>query len=160
MHINTEGDWRPFSQLHHEPCKRRKMNSALWCSISHLISYSRAVDGWYLPYARDFQYPEVEFREAALSYRMIMYIQGKKGRIAALKIEMYLWWESTCQCNSQEKNFEALILRNCACQQGNYFPKDTSVWLWGMKGQKGTGNFHLIWDTHAPQFRKRRFLKS
>lgn len=123
-----------------------------------LISYSRAVDGWYLPWScGDFQYPEVQNSEREPSVQNDNVYLKKKNRIAALKIEMYLWWESTLPMQLAEKELlRQLILRNCACWH-NYFPKDTSVWLWGNEGTKREqGIFHLIWDTHAPHFGKRR----
>lgn len=126
-----------------------------------LISYSRAVDGWYLPWScGDFQYPEVQNsgREPSSQNNNVYSKKKKKGRIAALKIEMYLWWESTLPMQLSEKELlRQLILRNCACQQATIFQKTTSVWLWGNGGTKREqGIFHLIWDTHAPHLGKRR----
>lgn len=109
-----------------------------------LISYSRAVDGWYLPWScGDFQYPEVQNsgREPS-SQNDNVYSKKKKGRIAALKIEMYLWWESTLPVQLSEKELlRQLILRNCACWQATIFQKTLVSDYEEMEGQKGTGNF-------------------
>ena len=121
------------------------MNSALWCSISHswLVIPELLMGDTCLGVAGIFNILKCRIQGGSPLHRMIMYIQKKKkGRIAALKIEMYLWWESTLPVQLSEKELlRQLILRNCACRQATIFQKTLVSDYEEMEGQKGTGNF-------------------
>lgn len=100
-HTNTDHDSKSFSQLHCEPCKSRKW--ILHCDAPSplLMSYSGVVEGWCLPWSWEtFNILKCRTQGGSPLYRKTMRIKKKeeeKSRIAALKIGMYLWWETPCR---------------------------------------------------------------
>lgn len=124
-----------------------------------LISYSRAVGGWYLPWScGDFQYPEVQNSGRQPSAQNDNVYSRKKRQNCCLENRnVSLVRKHLANATLRKRTFEEIDSEKLCLSTGNYFPKDTSVWLWGNEGTKREqGIFHLIWDTHAPHLGKRR----
>ena len=136
------------------------MNSALWCSISHpsLVIPELLMGDTCLGVVGIFNILKCRIQGGSPLHRMIMYIQGKKRQNCCLENRnVSLVRKHLANATLRKRTFEEIDSEKLCLSTGNYFPKDTSVWLWGNEGTKREqGIFHLIWDTHAPHLGKRR----
>lgn len=143
-HTHQHRGWlKAFFSASSRALKEQKMSSALWCSISHswLVIPELLMGDTCLGITVTFNILKCRTRGGSPLQGMTMRIKKrKKSRVAALKIGMHLWWESTLQMRLSEKQFlRQVFLRNCTCRKATILPKDTTVVsdYEGMKGRKG-----------------------
>ena len=154
-HTHQHRGWlKTFFSASSRALKEQKMNSALRCSISHswLVFPELLMGDTCLGITATFNILKCRTQGGNPLHRMTMHVKKrKKSRIAALKIGMYLWWESTLQMRLSEKQFlRQVFLRNCTRRQAAILPKDTTVVsdYEGMKGQKGNRELFISSGLH------------
>ena len=150
-HINTGVTQGLFLSFIMSPVREENEFCIVMLHLPLLISYSRAVDGWYLPWScGDFQYPEVQNsgREPS-SQNDNVYSKKKKRQNCCLENRnVSLMRKHLASATLRKRTFEAIDSEKLCLLTGNYFPKDTSVWLWGNGGTKRNREFFISSGIH------------